>query len=127
MRVVYQWRDLAEACEHAIEASGGAGILLDRFIVGLEMEVDMASDGIDHLVGIMEHLEAAGVHSGDSIARFPTRRAPEQARARAFEYSTAIARELSYVGLMNFQFVWDGKTLYCLEANPRASRSTYRP
>lgn len=126
MRVVHDPAELERTCHDALEASAGAGILLDRFIPGLEMEVDMVSDeDQDHLIAIMEHLEAAGVHSGDSIARFPTRRAPEKARRLAAEYSAAISRELKYVGLMNMQYVWDPGTeeLFCLEANPRASRT----
>ncbi len=123
MQVVERIQELEPACQAALDASGGAGILLDRFLTGLELEADVVTDGREHLVGLMEHLEAAGVHSGDSTARFPTRRAPPEACAMARDQAVRIAEALGAVGMLNFQFVWDGTTLFCLEANPRASRT----
>lgn len=123
MRVAELPEQVELFCARALEASGGAGILLDRFIRGLELEVDLVSDGEEHLVGVMEHLEAAGVHSGDSTARFPASKAPPEALEAARRDSVAIAEALGVVGMLNLQFVWDGERLYCLEANPRASRT----
>lgn len=100
-------------------------LLMDRYYPGLECEVDVISDGKDIVIpGIMEHIEKAGVHSGDSIAVFPPLTLTEEIKKTLVNYSGRIARSLPVVGLMNIQFVLFNDTVYVLEVNPRASRTT---
>ncbi len=99
-------------------------VLIDRYIEGLEVEVDAISDGTSVLIpGIMEHVERAGVHSGDSIALLPAQRLPEDAAAGVVAITTRVARALQVRGFLNLQFVYDGTRCVVLEANLRASRT----
>ena len=99
-------------------------VLIDRYVEGLEVEVDAISDGTSVLIpGIMEHVERAGVHSGDSIALFPAQHLSEGVAAAIVVSTVRLARALKVQGFLNIQFVYDGTRLYVLEANLRASRT----
>lgn len=99
-------------------------ILIDAYLEGTEVEVDAVSDGTDVLViGIMEHIERAGVHSGDSTAVYPARSLSPVQRAQILSYTKRLALALQTVGLINIQFVIQGERVLMLEANPRASRT----
>ena len=100
-------------------------MLIDKYVVGKEIELDAVCDGEDVLVvGIMEHLERAGVHSGDSFAVYPTQTISKEAKKKVAEYGIALGRALNVKGLFNIQFVMDEKeNVYVIEVNPRASRT----
>lgn len=108
----------------AEEFGPGRPLLIDRYINGLELEVDAVSDGETVVIpAIMEHVERAGVHSGDSVAVLPARRLSDQLAAEVERTTVALARALGIRGLINIQFVARDERLYVLEANPRASRT----
>lgn len=99
-------------------------LLVDQYLPGLECEVDLIADGEEVLIpGVFEHVERAGVHSGDSYAVFPSLSLSEDVKERIEEYARQIARELHFTGLMNIQFLYKDGILYVLEVNPRASRT----
>ncbi|MGH2425419.1 MAG: carbamoyl-phosphate synthase large subunit, partial [bacterium] len=99
-------------------------VLIDRYLAGLEMEVDAIADGESVLIpGIMEHVEAAGIHSGDSIAIFPAQSLPDAIEDRLIAIASQIAKALRVRGFINLQCVYDGTRVYVLEANLRASRT----
>jgi carbamoyl-phosphate synthase large subunit len=124
MEIVYNEGQLASYVESAPPITPGAPLLVDKYLRGLEVEVDAVFDGEDILVpGIFEHVERAGIHSGDSISVFPTQTVGEEMEAHIVDVTHAIARELGIRGLINIQFVIHDKQLYILEANPRASRT----
>jgi len=108
----------------ALTADPTHPVLIDRYINGLEIEVDAISDGTSVLIpAIMEHVERAGIHSGDSIALLPAQHLPEDASASVVAITTRIARGLQVRGFINLQLVYDGMRCYVLEANLRASRT----
>ncbi len=108
----------------ALAADPAHPVLIDRYIDGLEIEVDAISDGTSVLIpAIMEHIEHAGIHSGDSIALLPAQRLPEDASASVVAITTRIARALQVRGFINLQLVYDGTRCFVLEANLRASRT----
>jgi carbamoyl-phosphate synthase large subunit len=125
MEVVYSDTELAEYMEAAVNVSNDSPVLLDRFLdLAVEVDVDAISDGTDVLVGgIMEHIEQAGVHSGDSSCALPpiTLSAATQAELRS--QVRQLAEALEVVGLMNTQFAIQNGDIYLLEVNPRASRT----
>ena len=124
MEVVYNEGQLASYAESAPPILADAPLLVDKYLRGLEAEVDAAFDGEDILIpGIFEHIERAGIHSGDSISVYPAQTISEQMKQRIVEVTTAIARELNIRGLINIQFVIHEGQLYIIEANPRASRT----
>jgi carbamoyl-phosphate synthase large subunit len=124
MEIVYNESQLASYVESAPPITPGAPLLVDKYLRGLEVEVDAAFDGEDILIpGIFEHVERAGIHSGDSISVFPTQTVGDAMEARIVEVTHAIARELGIRGLVNIQFVIHKEQLYIIEANPRASRT----
>lgn len=99
-------------------------ILLDRFVEGMEVEVDAVTDGKDLLIPtVVQHVERAGVHSGDSLSILAAPHLSEKQRETVVEFTGRIARALSHAGLINIQFVVEGETVYVLEVNPRASRT----
>lgn len=100
-------------------------VLVDRFLeAALEVDVDALSDGRDvHVAGIMEHIEEAGIHSGDSAMSLPPRSLSPEMLSQIEDWTVRMARELHVVGLMNVQFAVKGGLLYVLEVNPRASRT----
>ena len=124
MEVVYNEGQLASYAESAPPILPDAPLLVDKYLRGLEVEVDAAFDGDDILIpGIFEHIERAGIHSGDSISVYPTQTVDAQMEARIVQVTAAIARELNIRGLINIQFVIHQGKLYIIEANPRASRT----
>lgn len=99
-------------------------VLIDEYLPGIELEVDAITDGTNVFIpGIMEHLEMAGVHSGDSIAVYPTVSISDIVKTEIYEITKKIARSMHGVGLINIQFIYYKKNLYVLEVNPRASRT----
>jgi carbamoyl-phosphate synthase large subunit len=124
MEIVHNEAQLASYAESAPPIKPDAPLLVDRYLAGLEVEVDAVFDGEDILVpGIFEHIERAGIHSGDSIAVYPPQRLNEAQQARIVDVTTATARELGIRGLINIQFVMHDDELFIIEANPRASRT----
>lgn len=99
-------------------------ILVDKYLMGKELEVDAVCDGTDILIpGIMEHIERTGVHSGDSISVYPAPTISDKVRATIAEYSRRLAKALHVVGLINIQFIAVGDEVYVIEVNPRSSRT----
>ncbi|HET9031257.1 MAG TPA: carbamoyl-phosphate synthase large subunit [Candidatus Aquilonibacter sp.] len=124
MEIIYNEGQLASYAESAPPILPGAPLLVDKYLRGLEVEVDAVFDGDDILIpGIFEHIERAGIHSGDSISVYPTQTIDEAMTQRIVDVTTAIASELRIRGLINIQFVVHEGQLYIIEANPRASRT----
>jgi carbamoyl-phosphate synthase large subunit len=124
MELVTGEDELRSYIEAAALVSPGRPILVDRYIEGREVEVDAVSDGVDVLVaGIMEHVERAGVHSGDSIAVYPTQNLSPEVRRTIVSHTTRLGLALGTKGLFNIQFVVAGEIVYVLEVNPRSSRT----
>jgi carbamoyl-phosphate synthase large subunit len=125
MEVVHSDEDLVRYMREAVLVSSDSPVLLDRFLDdALEVDVDAAADGRDVFIGgIMEHIEQAGVHSGDSACSLPPYTLDEATQQRLREQMRALALELGVVGLMNTQFAIQGEAIYVLEVNPRASRT----
>ena len=99
-------------------------ILVDKYIVGKEIEVDAVCDGEDILIpGIMEHIERAGVHSGDSISVYPAQSISQKTKETLVEYTRRLARALHVKGMINIQFIVSGEDVYVIEVNPRSSRT----
>jgi carbamoyl-phosphate synthase large subunit len=124
MEIVYNEGQLASYAATATPLVEGAPLLVDTYLPGLELEVDAVYDGEDILIpGIFEHIERAGIHSGDSIAVYPPRIIDAATEQRIVAVTRAIAHELRARGLLNVQFVLHDGELYIIEANPRASRT----
>jgi carbamoyl-phosphate synthase large subunit len=124
MEIVNNQDELVGYMRRAVEASPDAPILVDKYVLGKEVEVDVISDGVDCLIpGVMEHIERAGVHSGDSMAVFPPQTLSEELIQKIIQYSVQVARALKVCGLMNIQYVVEGDEVYILEVNPRSSRT----
>ncbi|KFC17280.1 carbamoyl-phosphate synthase large subunit [Cutibacterium acnes] len=130
MAIVTSAQELKRYMRDAVHASLDKPVLVDRYLNGLECEVDAICDGTDVLIpGIMEHIERAGVHSGDSMAVYPPQRMSQQVADRIIEVTTKLARGLNTKGILNIQFVIANdpatgeETVYVIEANPRASRT----
>ncbi|MDQ0350547.1 carbamoyl-phosphate synthase large subunit [Alkalibacillus filiformis] len=124
MEIVYEEGDLDRYMEEAVSVHPNRPVLIDRYLVGQELEVDAISDGETVVIpGMMEHIERAGVHSGDSIAVYPTQSIPESVKQTCAQITTEIARELDVKGLINIQFVYHEDEVYVLEVNPRSSRT----
>ena len=99
-------------------------VLIDKYMMGIEVEVDAICDGTDFLIpGIMEHIERAGIHSGDSISVYPAQRLTEETKATIVEYTGRLAKELNVIGLVNIQYVVHEGEVYVIEVNPRSSRT----
>jgi carbamoyl-phosphate synthase large subunit len=126
MEIVYNRTDLERYMNYVVDVSPKAPILVDKYILGKEVEVDVIGDGVDCLMpGIMEHIERAGVHSGDSMAVYPPQTLSAAVIDQIVQTATLLARRLEVRGLMNIQFVVDRETdtAQVLEVNPRASRT----
>ncbi len=125
MEIVYNAEDLERYMREAVRVSNDSPVLLDRFLdEAVEVDVDAVCDGEQVLIGgIMEHIEQAGVHSGDSACSLPPYSLSEAVQDRLREQVAAMARALGVVGLMNTQFAIQGDRIYVLEVNPRASRT----
>ncbi len=125
MEVVYDEQMLREYVAKAVGVTPDRPLYLDRFLHhALECEADALSDGKDVFIpAIMQHIELAGIHSGDSACVLPPVGIPEACRKTILDYTRRIARELKVVGLMNMQFAIEDGKVYVIEANPRASRT----
>ncbi len=124
MAIVQDQDELLTFFDEASEEARGHGVLIDKYILATEVEVDVVSDGVDsYIPAILEHVERSGVHSGDSIAQIPPRTLSETAKTKITEYTQALCRALPVKGIANIQYIVDGDTVYCLEVNPRASRT----
>lgn len=124
MEIVHNDTTLEEYMTLAVDISTKHPILIDKYINGKEVEVDGICDGENVLIpGIMEHIEKAGVHSGDSIAVYPSRTLSPADKHTIVEYTARLAKAMKVVGLFNIQFVLDGNKVYVIEVNPRASRT----
>ncbi len=124
MEIVFSESQLDGFYKEAEDANPGQPVLVDKYLLGKEAEVDVISDGVDTLVpGIMEHIERAGIHSGDSMAVYPAISISESVQAQMVTSACKIARALQVHGLMNIQFVVQNEIAYVLEVNPRASRT----
>lgn len=126
MFIFYQEKELVDYVSH-LEMDEDQRIwplLVDRYIPGLECEVDVISDGKDVIIpGIFEHIEKAGVHSGDSVTIFPPITLKQETKETLVQYAIKIAQELPIIGMMNIQFVVADSKVYVLEVNPRSSRT----
>ncbi|MCX5894224.1 MAG: carbamoyl-phosphate synthase large subunit, partial [Proteobacteria bacterium] len=125
MRIVYDEETLAGFIQEAIQVNPDHPILVDKFLEdAVEIDVDAVADGETCVIaGIMEHIEEAGIHSGDSACVIPPYSLPEHIIKIIRENTCALARELNVIGLMNIQFAVKNDTVYILEVNPRASRT----
>ncbi|MGF0039356.1 carbamoyl-phosphate synthase large subunit [Peptoniphilaceae bacterium SGI.131] len=127
MEIVHNDSDLVKYMKGAIkEISHDSPILVDKYIVGKEVEIDAISDGKDVLIpGIMEHIERAGVHSGDSISVYPSQTLSQRVKDKIVEYAVKIGRGFNFIGLFNIQFIVsrEDEEVYVLEVNPRSSRT----
>ncbi|MBW2144573.1 MAG: carbamoyl-phosphate synthase large subunit, partial [Deltaproteobacteria bacterium] len=125
MEIVYDQEDLEFYIDTAARVSPGKPILIDRFLEdAIEIDVDALSDGTDTVIGgIMEHIEEAGIHSGDSACVLPSINLKPNVLEQIKKNTTALARELNVVGLMNIQYAVKDDTVYVIEVNPRASRT----
>ncbi|MEK6777364.1 MAG: carbamoyl-phosphate synthase large subunit [bacterium] len=125
MMIVYNDQDVREYMASAVRASSRHPVLIDKFVMdAIEIDVDAISDGTDVVIGgIMEHIEEAGVHSGDSACSLPPYSLKKGILDEIRRQTIALAKELKVIGLMNIQFAVHGKEIYVLEVNPRASRT----
>ena len=125
MEIVYDQEDLARYMTEAVKVTKDSPVLLDRFLDdAVEVDVDAVCDGENVFIGgLMEHIEQAGVHSGDSACSLPPYTLSESIQQELCRQVEAMARELKVVGLMNTQFAIKGEDVYILEVNPRASRT----
>ena len=124
MEINYEETKLVKYLEDAFNRDKKNPVLIDKYLTGREIEVDAICDGTDILIpGIMEHLERAGVHSGDSITMYPSQNICDDIKAKILEYTKKIAIELNVLGMVNIQFIEFQNELYIIEVNPRASRT----
>lgn len=124
MEIVENQTDLEDYMVHAVKASPEHPVLVDSYLQGKECEVDAICDGTTVLIpGIMEHIERAGVHSGDSMAVYPPQTLSAEIQATIADYTKRLALGLNCLGMMNIQFVIHQNKVYVIEVNPRASRT----
>ena len=124
MAIAYDDKEIEEYVNEINEVAQEHPILVDKYILGKEVEVDAICDGEDILIpGIMEHLERAGVHSGDSISVYPTQTLDLKYEKEIISYTEKIAKELNVIGILNIQFIVSNDKVYIIEVNPRSSRT----
>lgn len=124
MAIAYDDKEIEEYVNEINEIAQEHPILVDKYILGKEVEVDAICDGNDILIpGIMEHLERAGIHSGDSISVYPTQTLDKKYEEQIIEYTKKIAKELKIIGMLNIQFIVSKDKVYIIEVNPRSSRT----
>ncbi|CAM4041126.1 carbamoyl-phosphate synthase large subunit [Lederbergia lenta] len=124
MEIVYEENELLHYMKNAVKINPEHPVLVDRYLIGKEIEVDAISDGENVLIpGIMEHIERAGVHSGDSIAVYPPQNVSEAMKEKIVDYTIRLAKGLDIIGLLNIQYVISNDELYVIEVNPRSSRT----
>ncbi|AOY74865.1 carbamoyl-phosphate synthase large subunit [Clostridium formicaceticum] len=124
MEITYGEEELKRYLKDAFIRDTKNPVLIDRYLIGREIEVDAICDGEEILIpGIMEHLERAGVHSGDSISIYPSQNVSEEIKNKILDYTKSIAIALKVKGMINIQFVEFQKEVYVIEVNPRSSRT----
>ncbi len=124
MEIVYNIKDLRNYMTTAVKVSPNHPVLIDKYLKGVELEVDGISDGNECLIpGIMEHVEKAGIHSGDSIAVYPPVNASGELKDKIVASTLQLAKALKIKGALNIQYVYHEDCLYVLEVNPRSSRT----
>ena len=124
MEIVYNEEELRDYMSRAVKVTPDHPVLVDRYMQGTEVEVDAICDGVDVVIpGIMEHVERAGVHSGDSIAVYPPQTLPSKVIYTITDYTKRLALALSVHGLLNIQYVVADGKVYVIEVNPRSSRT----
>src|ERR1700751_2835438 len=125
MEIVHEQRDLERYMREAVKVSNDSPVLLDRFLNdAIEVDVDAVCDGNEVIIGgIMEHIEQAGVHSGDSACSLPPFSLSPRLQDELRRQTVAMARGLNVIGLMNVQFAIQDEKVFVLEVNPRASRT----
>ncbi|MCB0349215.1 MAG: carbamoyl-phosphate synthase large subunit, partial [Bdellovibrionales bacterium] len=124
MEIVYSTSELDSYIDEAVEVNPNQPVLIDRYMIGLELEVDAICDGEEVLIpGIMEHIERAGVHSGDSIAVYPPQKIYPETKEKIIEITKKLCSELKVKGILNIQFVLHKGSIYVIEVNPRSSRT----
>ena len=124
MEIAYNDQDVIEFMEIICREEQEHPILVDKYLMGKEIEVDAIYDGKDILIpGIMEHLERAGVHSGDSISMYPPQNLSFRTKNKIIEYTERLANALNVIGMVNVQYVLFNDELYVIEVNPRSSRT----
>ncbi|QNG58845.1 carbamoyl-phosphate synthase large subunit [Metabacillus idriensis] len=124
MEIVYEEKELLHYMKNAVRVNPQHPVLIDKYLTGKEIEVDAISDGETVFIpGIMEHIERAGVHSGDSIAVYPPQTLSAKVKQTIVERTIALAKGLNIKGLLNIQFVLYKNEVYVLEVNPRSSRT----
>ncbi len=123
MEIVNKEDELRYYMKNAVKENSDP-ILIDRYVTGKEIEVDAICDGKDVVIpGIMEHIERAGVHSGDSIAVYPPQKISDGVKAKLIEYTDKLAKGLGIIGLLNIQYVVANEDVFVIEVNPRSSRT----
>ncbi|MCT4542278.1 MAG: carbamoyl-phosphate synthase large subunit [Vallitalea sp.] len=124
MEITYDQNELERYLVQAFERDSKNPVLIDRYLIGKEIEVDAICDGKDILIpGIMEHLERAGVHSGDSISIYPSKNISMEIKEKILHHTRQIAIALKVVGMINIQYIEYKNELYIIEVNPRSSRT----
>ena len=124
MQIAYTDEEIEEFMEIINRIEQDHPILVDKYLMGKELEVDAVCDGTDILIpGIMEHIERTGVHSGDSISVYPAPTVSDEVKETIAEYSRRLAKALHVRGLINIQFIAVGNEVYVIEVNPRSSRT----
>jgi carbamoyl-phosphate synthase large subunit len=124
MIIAHSDKDIVEYMEIITRTALENPVLIDKYMMGKEVEVDAICDGTDYVIpGIMEHIERAGVHSGDSISVYPALTLTKRIRETIIEYTRRLAMELKVIGLVNIQYVVYNDEVYVIEVNPRSSRT----
>ena len=124
MIIAHSDQDIIEYMEIITRTALENPVLIDKYMMGKEVEVDAICDGTDYLIpGIMEHIERAGVHSGDSISVYPALTLTKRIRETIVEYTKRLAMALNVIGLVNIQYVVYNNEVYVIEVNPRSSRT----
>ncbi len=124
MEITYNETTLVEYLERAFVQDKDNPVLIDKYLGGIEIEVDAISDGTDILIpGIMEHLERAGIHSGDSITIYPSNKVSDRVKDDIVNITKLMAKELKVIGMINIQFILFEEKVYVIEVNPRSSRT----
>ncbi len=124
MIIAHSEKDIVEYMEIITRTMIENPVLIDKYMMGTEVEVDAICDGTDYLIpGIMEHIERAGVHSGDSISVYPAQTLSPRIRQTIIDYTRRLALELKVIGLVNIQYVVYNNEVYVIEVNPRSSRT----
>ena len=124
MRIAVSDEDVEEYIGIINQIAQEHPILVDKYLMGKEIEVDAVCDGEDILIpGIMEHIERAGIHSGDSISVYPAQTISQKAKETITEYTRRLAQALHVIGMINIQFIVVGEDVYVIEVNPRSSRT----